>query len=404
MTPALRRFATAALLSATLVSGVSCNQTPPGAREAIISYQTGDYGTAAQMLRPEINKKDENFVLTNCRFGSAALAAGDLDGAEGAFLSAYEVMNGVKTNDGGRTMGAALVFEGIKVWKGEPFERAMAHYYLGLIYLLKNDYENARAAFQNSLFKVREYASKDDLDHYKEAESNFALGYFGLGLCNLRMGKTDLANAAFSKAVAINPGLHQVVTDLTRPGVNTLIFVDAGFGPRKEGKGWYNEESAFGPSPAEVGPPPGMVAYVDGKPAYNPQIPNILVDTLAMAQQQRWQDIDTLKKVKAALGTGMMAAGTGMAAYGANRHDEGLMWAGIGTAVAGALVSASSQSDLRSWDMLPRNVYIVPLALPPGPHQIGVAVGGSASAPLQATIRPGAPGTPPDHVFYFRIR
>jgi hypothetical protein len=313
-------------------------------------------------------------------------------------------MNGVKTNDGGRTMGAAIVFEGIKVWKGEPFERAMAHYYLGLIFLLKNDYENARAAFQNSLFKVREYASKDDLDHYKEAESNFALGYFGLGLCNLRMGKTDLANASFQKAISINPGLQQVIGDLRRPGVNTLIFVDAGVGPRKEPKGWYNEESAFGPSPAEVGPIPPVVAYVDGRPINNPQAPYATVDTLAMAQQQRWQDIDTLKKAKAVLGTGMMAAGSGMAAYGAHKRDEGLMWAGIGTAVAGALVSASSQSDLRSWEMLPRTVYIIPAALPPGPHQFMVQAGGSQSAPLQTAIRPPSPGGPSDNVFYFRLR
>jgi tetratricopeptide (TPR) repeat protein len=398
-----QRLITTSLLAAAGLMGASCSQTTRSSREAIISYQTGDYGTAAGILRGEIARKDENFVLTNCRFGSAALASGDLDGAENAFLAAYEVMNGVKTNDGGRTMGAAVVFEGIKVWKGEPFERAMAHYYLGLIYLLKNDYENARAAFQNSLFKVREYASKDDLEHYTEAESNFALGYLGLGICNLRMGKTDLANASFQKAVSINPGLRQVVTDLTRPGVNTLIFVDAGMGPRKEGKGWYNEESAFFPTPAEVGPIPGILAYVDGQPANNPQVPFATVDTLAMAQQQQWQDIDTLKKVKAALGTGMMAAGTGMAAYGANRHDEGLMWAGIGTAVAGALVSASSQSDVRSWDMLPRTVYLVPLALPPGQHQIMVQAGGGQSAPLQAAIRPAAPGGGQDHVFYFRV-
>ena len=398
----VRRLAAALLVSAAAVAG--CNETPRSARNAFVSYQVGDYAAAAAVLKPEINKKNENFVLTNCRYGSAALAAGDIAGAENAFLSAYEVMNGVKTNDGGRTLGAALVFEGVKVWKGEPFEQAMAHYYLGLIYLINHDYENARAAFQNSLFKVRDYAKKDDLEHYQMADSNFALGYFGLGLCNLRMGKAELAEAAFRTAVKINPALAPVINDLRKPGVNSFIFVDAGMGPRKAGKGWYNEESAFGPSPAEVGPIAPAVVMVDGRPVTNPQANYGTVDTLAMAQQRSWQDIDTLRKAKAVIGTGMMAAGTGMAAYGANRRDEGLMWAGIGTAVAGALVSASSQADTRSWEMLPRTVYIIPVALPPGPHDIVVQAGASTSAPLHAVVPPPNPTAPADNVFYFRIR
>ena len=107
---------------------------------------------------------------------------GDLaaEPAEAAFYTAYQVMNATRVNDSGRQMGAAVVFEGVKVWKGEPFEQAMAHYYLGMIYLLKNDYENARAAFSNSLFKVREYANKDNPEQYHEVESTFALGYFGV--------------------------------------------------------------------------------------------------------------------------------------------------------------------------------------------------------------------------------
>ena len=392
------------LAASVVVPLAGCDTTPRNQREAIIEYQTGDYSVSAQMLKANIAKKDENFVLNNVRFGSAAIASGDLPGAEESFMAAYEVMNGVKTNDGGRTMGAAMVYEGIKVWKGEPFERAMAHYYLGMIFLLKNDYNNARAAFQNSLFKVREYASKDDLEHYKEAESNFALGYFGVGFCDLRMGKIDLAQANFKKCVEIDPGLAQLCNDVQKPSMNTLIFVDAGMGPHKEGKGWYNEESAFGPTPAEVGPIPPVFVTCDGGAVNDPKIPYATVDTLAMAQQQHWQDIDTLKKVKAVLGTGMMAAGTGMAAYGAHEHNEGMMWAGLGTAVAGALVSASSTSDLRSWEMLPRTVYIVPAAIPPGQHTIMVQAGGSQSAPLQTVVRPKAPAQPSDNVYYFRLR
>ena len=69
-----------------------------------------------------------------------------------------------------------------------------------------------------ALFKVREYASKDDLKKYQMAESNFALGYFGLGFCNLRMGKSDLAQAAFTRAQQIDPALAQLISDVQQPG------------------------------------------------------------------------------------------------------------------------------------------------------------------------------------------
>ena len=389
-------------LSLAVMSG--CNQTPRGVREALVDYHTGEYARAAAVLKPAAAKKDENYVLNNCRYGSCTLAAGDLPEAQRAFYTAYEVMNSVKVNDPGRTAGAAIVFEGVKVWKGEPFEQAMAHYYLGMIFLIQHDYGSARAAFENSLFKVREYASKDDLEHYQAVDSTFALGYFGKGFCDLRLGKTELAQASFKEAVRYNPGLAQLVADVQDPNVNTLIFVDAGHGPQKEGKGWYNEETAFGPSPAVAGPIPQVTVYDSGKAISRPGEQYSTVDTLAMAQEKRWQDIDTLRKVKAVVGTGAMAAGAGMTAYGAEHNKKNLEWAGLGTMVAGALIAASSQADLRAWGLLPRTVYIIPASLTPGQHVIGVVAGPAQSAPLVTTIPAPAPGGPKDNVFYFRLR
>jgi hypothetical protein len=141
-----------------------------------------------------------------------------------------------------------------------------------------------------------------------------------------------------------------------------------------------------------------------------------MVDTLAMAQEQRWQDIDTIRKTKAVIGTGAMAAGAGVAAYGAQKHDEGTMWAGLGIAALGGALAASSQADLRYWEMLPRTVYVVPMSLPPGEHDIVVAAGPARSAPIHVSIPapggavpgalPGAPArsAPRDTVLYFRLR
>lgn len=381
-------------------------QTSKQARNGVNLYYISQYPQAAATFKSEAQKKDENFVLNNCRWGSAAIAAYQVDEAEAAFMNAYDVINGTKTNDAGRTLGASVVFEGVKVWKGEPFERAMAHYYLGMLFLMKNDPENARAAFQNSIFKLREYAKESveskDKDAYKVFESNFALGYFGLGFSYMRLNKSELAEANFDIARKLDGRLGPVIADAQKPGVNTLIFVDAFQGPRRSPKGWYNEESAFGPSPAEAGPVPPIAAFADGQPINSQNVHYDMVDTLALGQDQRWQDIDTLRKTKAVIGTGAMAAGAGVTAYGADRGDAGTALVGVGIMALGAALAASSQADCRYWETLPRTVYVIPAALPPGEHEIQVAVGGGRST-LKATIQPPGAGGPRDTVMYFRM-
>src|SRR3954470_17289695 len=82
---------------------VGCDTTQKQARNAIGLYEAQDYAGAAAVIKPLTLKKDENYVLNNCRYGSCAVAAGDIPGAENSFMAAYEVINGVNTNDGGRT-------------------------------------------------------------------------------------------------------------------------------------------------------------------------------------------------------------------------------------------------------------------------------------------------------------
>src|SRR5579864_6166892 len=169
------------------------NAAQQHAEQAVGDYFMGDYASAERLLKPLAEKTDENFVLNNVRLGSAALAAYDLDTAEAAFLRAYEVMNSVGVNDGGRTAGAVLVSENVKVWKGQPFERAMVNFYLGLVYYMRHDYGNARGAFENALFKLRDYGEGDQAgDRYRAVESNFALGYLMLARSYQRLGRADL--------------------------------------------------------------------------------------------------------------------------------------------------------------------------------------------------------------------
>src|SRR5690349_6749747 len=122
-----------------LTPGCAPSAAERSANSAVSDYYLGDYRDAQRRLAPLAQKTDENYVLNNVRLGSASLVDYNLDQAEAAFLRAYEVINSTGVNDPNRAFGAAVLNEKIKVWKGEPYERAMANFYLGLVYYMRRD-------------------------------------------------------------------------------------------------------------------------------------------------------------------------------------------------------------------------------------------------------------------------
>jgi tetratricopeptide (TPR) repeat protein len=298
------------------------------AQQAVGSYMMGDNAKARELLRPISEKPDENFVLNNARLGSAALIDYRLDEAEGAFVRAYEVVNSVGVNNGGRSLGAALVDEKIKIWKGEPFERAMLNFYLGLIYYMRQDYPNARGAFENAMFKLRDYdqnAAKES-DKYNAVDSNFALGFYMLGKTWQRLGRDDFAKANFDRVKQLRPDLANLPDFNWNRDSNLLLVVDYGVGPRKV----TNDDGAivgFAPLPSDVGPMPEAQVTLDGRRAQLGGAPEPLVDLLVLAQDRKWQSIDTIRAVKSALGTGMIVGGLVAAGSSRNRDVQAAGWA-----------------------------------------------------------------------------
>src|SRR2546423_13777066 len=141
----------------------------------------------------------------------------------------------------------------------------MANFNLGWVYYIRHDYNNARAAFENALFKLRDYGEGNDKrDEYRRVESNFALACIMLGRCWQRLGREDLAHANFQRAIDLHPWLRPVADDQTNADSNVLLVVEFGHGPRKI----TNFDGAIvglGPTPAEVGPILQPAILVDEK-------------------------------------------------------------------------------------------------------------------------------------------
>jgi len=345
------------------------------ADHAVRAYMAGDFDVAAVKLRELAEEKNEDFVLNNCRLGSTTLAQYHLDEAEAAFLRAYEVINSVGVNDGGRSLGAVLVDEKIKVWKGEPFERAMTSYYLGLIYYIQQDYNNARASFENALFKLRANTSeKDEKNDYASQESNFVLATIMLGKCWTHLGRDDLAQANFARAKQLRPNLHEIVDLQRNKESNILLVVDFGYGPRRATE-FDGSIVGFKPTPDEAGMIPQPLVMVDGARFPLGQLDIPTIDLLAMAQDRRWQSLDTLRAVKSAVGTGLILAGAYEGMRGAGGHGSGQRRDLTAAAIllgSGLLLKATSQADIRQWEMLPRTTFVIPLKLPSGKHDVTI--------------------------------
>ena len=374
---------------------------------AVQDYFDGDYGAAANKLSPLAETTNEDFVVNNLRLGSVLLPAYELDDAEAAFLRAWEVINSTGVNNGGRTLGAVLVDEKIKVWKGEPFERAMASFYLGLVYYIRGDYGNARGAFENALFKLHDVDPNDKNDKGHDVESNFSLASLMLAKSYQHLGREDLARANFDYVAQNNRELASLANYERNLDSNLLLVIDYGHGPHKVTE-MDGSVLGFAPSPMEEGPPPLPRVIVDGKRLYTDPYVRPPVDLLAMAQDRKWQSIDTLRAIKSAVGTGLLIGSAVEGIRGVNgsgaRQRTDLMVAG-GLAAAGLLLKATSQADIRQWEMLPRTTFVVPLRVDPGTHDITVEFPGMYGGVRQTwrhltvSDAPGAEAT-----YYFRMQ
>jgi hypothetical protein len=181
-----------------------------------------------------------------------------------------------------------------------------------------------------------------------------------------RLGRDDLAAANFQAATRIRPELSALADPPRNAQSNLLLVIDFGFGPRKLRQS-DGDVVGFTPQPWEEGPIPQPQLLVDGRSFPLHGIASPTTDLLAVAQDRKWQSIDTIRTIKSALGTGLIAAG---AYQGLRRRSQPQDAAAL--ILAGLLLKASSQADIRQWEMLPRTVFLLPLRLPPGTHEITI--------------------------------
>ncbi|MBF0446141.1 MAG: hypothetical protein HQL68_11185 [Magnetococcales bacterium] len=194
-----------------------------------------DKPAALRPLYQKLSRESKhNAVLNNNQIGVAALGMGELRLAAHAFDRSLMQIETVYANTESAAKARSLWFEeGAKDFKGEPYERVMAYYYRGLLYMMDGDYENARASFKGGILQ-------DAFAEEKQNRCDFALMIFLEGWASQQLGDTELAKAAYIEVKKLRP-------DFATPALedNILLISETGLSPRKVSDGVGHSELKF---------------------------------------------------------------------------------------------------------------------------------------------------------------
>ncbi|GJL80059.1 MAG: hypothetical protein NPINA01_30480 [Nitrospinaceae bacterium] len=299
-----------------------------------------------------------NLVLNHMRAGLAAMQLGEFHLAEESFDIALLNIESVYTNDENAAKARSLWYaEGRKDFKGEPYERAMAYYYRGLLYFRKGDFENARASFKGGLLQ-------DAMAEQEIYQADFALLIFLEGWASMMLGDWDMAEEAFQEVKTYRPDF--VAPDRNH---NVLLIAETGTAPRKIGVGQGQSALRFtqgtGFSEESVRFELGGSAF-PGFPMENifwqantrggRQVDHILAGKVRFQETNQAMG-QTLTQLS--LGTLVMAPRFGDDA-GAVAIVAGIIGI-VGLGQQAVAQRTQTQADIRVWDNLPDRVHVFTL-------------------------------------------
>lgn len=291
-------------------------------------------------------------TLYTLQAGVAAIAEGKTVDAAAHFDAALASIEGMFANTENAARARSLWYEeGAKDYKGEPYERAMAYYYRGLLYLADGDYENARASFRGGILQ-------DAFAEEEQYRSDFAALMLLEGWSSQLNREPGLARDTYAEVARLRQQWSAPAQ-----GANLLVVAELAGSPRKVGDGIGNHEIVY--RRAKRTPERTVQLRLDGKP----QPLALGEDLFFQASTRGGRPVDRLIQGKVAF---QNAAGNVGEALGTLASDGSVVSAAFGggggralgaVAAVGAIASLVSvnvkpRADVRYWNNLPETLHI----------------------------------------------
>lgn len=406
----LRTLKASLLACGLMLAAAGCTAAPN--QKVVSTFTTGEFGRTRVELQEKLPKKpargrniDRDYLLGHLRVGVLTLVDGYPDGASGVLDRVYDVLRMQGLNKD-KTTTSVLLNEDLKIWKGEPFEQALAYSYIAAQYASQGSWDNARAAISGAMFHLADFgtdssgkpldtqsvvtqSSDESMTSYKVDETNFVLGHLISALANQQLGRQDEADAHYRQAVRINPSLQGFTQTLRRGQYNTILMVDYGQGPVKIGTG---PDQAVATFQAVTGSDNAPLRVNVGDMAV--RVP-VVCDVNQMAQDHRWNNLEDMRLAKSHIGSALMITGGTLATL--SNHNETQL-VGAGLMLAGLFASAGAHADTRYCEAMPQRIYLVPLMLQANERIVLQVDGNPSSAMTLANLH-----APEDGKVQFRV-
>ena len=343
------------------------------------AFVAGDLATVeAFAAREAVEGHVENEALLWNVQAQCELLRGDVDAALRTFGAAGRVM-GSWAIGGGEATGAIVGSESSKLWRGDPYEKAMNAFYLAYCYLQRGEPDNARASVKRGILADGEVADE-------QYQADNALLFWLAGRLSLLMGSPDadgfFREAEQAHAFALRHGARgeprpAVLAEPTRG--NLVLLFECGMGPEKYGDGGQEELARFRP---RYHPAVGARATIDGRAL---GAATLLCDVDYQARTLGGTEMEGIRQGKAVFKTASAIGGVVLLDQAMrDRGDSARTQAIAGGALLLASLLTSSAADVRHWPTLPSSVHVLTATVPPGRHRLEIEFLDGGGRPLPA--------------------